>query len=359
MGFFDKLDKPVFLKETSDSEIYIKKLKELQPRATGSIRDKIDLELKLASIGKYGEDNVVFELKNSSMPMYVLRDIHLEADELSAQIDFIVITRKLNFFIECKNLIGNIHIDNKGNFIREYKYNRNTIKEGIYSPITQNQRHLDVYKRVLSLNSGFVKKIALDKFFDTMNKSIVVLANPKTILHAKYAKKEIKEQVVRADGLNQFIKDACDNSKLPGSNDKELEFIANSILNRHTPNRTDYSIKYEEILNTVGEAGKNVNKKGLQKQGAKLTNPERKITHGSVRVIENEELDKKLKEFRLNQSREENVPPYFIFNDSQMKDLTSKMPQSKKDLLEVSGFGEVKVEKYGDSILKILNEIRQ
>lgn len=37
-------------------------------------------------------------------------------------------------------------------------------------------------------------------------KSIVCLANPKTILNDKYAKKEVKEKVVRADQLIAHIK---------------------------------------------------------------------------------------------------------------------------------------------------------
>ena len=39
-----------------------------------------------------------------------------------------------------------------------------------------------------------------------------------------------------------------------------------------------------------------------------------------------------------------------------MNDLLQKSPKSKEDLLKVSGFGNVKVEKYGDRILEILNK---
>ena len=35
---------------------------------------------------------------------------------------------------------------------------------------------------------------------------MVVLANPKTVLNAKYAPKVIREQVIRADGLIDYIK---------------------------------------------------------------------------------------------------------------------------------------------------------
>lgn len=41
-----------------------------------------------------------------------------------------------------------------------------------------------------------------------------------------------------------------------------------------------------------------------------------------------------------------------------MMDLISKMPKSKEELQEISGFGKVKAEKYGDIILKILDENR-
>lgn len=57
------------------------------------------------------------------------------------------------------------------------------------------------------------------------------------------------------------------------------------------------------------------------------------------------ELFKKLKAFRLYQSRLENVKPYFIFNDMQMKDLIEKNLKNGEGLLKVSGFGKVKVEK--------------
>ena len=39
-----------------------------------------------------------------------------------------------------------------------------------------------------------------------------------------------------------------------------------------------------------------------------------------------------------------------------MLDLISKIPKTKVELMEVSGFGEVKSEKYGESILKIIKE---
>ncbi|MBS5950809.1 MAG: HRDC domain-containing protein, partial [Clostridium sp.] len=60
--------------------------------------------------------------------------------------------------------------------------------------------------------------------------------------------------------------------------------------------------------------------------------------------------------FRLQISRAENTKPYFIFSDKQMMGLIYRMPKNKVELKEVSGFGDVKIERYGDALLKIINE---
>lgn len=49
-------------------------------------------------------------------------------------------------------------------------------------------------------------KMLVDRYFDENYKSIVVLANPKTYLNYKFAKKEVKDKVIRADQLIDFIK---------------------------------------------------------------------------------------------------------------------------------------------------------
>ena len=72
--------------------------------------------------------------------------------------------------------------------------------------------------------------------------------------------------------------------------------------------------------------------------------------------IEENDIFKELRAYRLNKSREENIKAYFIYNDNQLKDLISKMPKSKEELQLVAGFGEKKADKYGDDILKIVSK---
>ena len=77
MGIFTKTIGPVFLKETSDVDTYIKKLQELLLKAEGENINVIQKQLNIANAGKYGESNIAFELKNSGMDMYILHDITL------------------------------------------------------------------------------------------------------------------------------------------------------------------------------------------------------------------------------------------------------------------------------------------
>ena len=133
MGLFSKPE-VIILKDSNDAKTYLDKLKTLQPSAFGDLQDQIQKEIAITQAGIAGEENILFELKHSNMDMVVLHDIYIETqDGLGAQIDFIVVTSKIIFLIECKNLVGNIEIDSNGAFMRTITYGRAKQKEGIYS----------------------------------------------------------------------------------------------------------------------------------------------------------------------------------------------------------------------------------
>ena len=64
----------------------------------------------------------------------------------------------------------------------------------------------------------------------------------------------------------------------------------------------------------------------------------------------------KLKELRLTIAREENMPPYIIFNDKTLIDMCVKLPTVKSEMLNVSGVGENKYSKYGERFLAVIKE---
>ncbi len=70
------------------------------------------------------------------------------------------------------------------------------------------------------------------------------------------------------------------------------------------------------------------------------------------------DLFEKLRELRLRIAREENMPPYIIFSDRTLTDMAAKAPMNKAEMLEVSGVGENKFAKYGESFLAVTAEYR-
>lgn len=345
MELFTKKIGTVFLKETSDVQEYIEKMEHLKVRASDEVKQKIERQISYAKYGETGEKNIAFQLKSSGIDMYVLHDIFLTYNDIPAQIDYLVITRKHIYVIECKNLYGNIEIDNKGAFIRHFQVDGEWKKEGMESPITQNERHLLVLKELRKSSKGksFFKKLFQNDFSNTY-KSLVVLANPKTILNDRYAKKEIKQIVIRADQLISYIKATDEAEKSNKISTDEMYQLAQFYLAQNQPKKTDYTLRYENMVSQIQEDEENT-EPYYEQENENLTQEENTA-----------ELIKQLKAFRLKQSRKENMKPYYIFNDAQMMDLIEKNPQSKEELQQVSGFGAVKVEKYGDSILEILNK---
>ena len=59
-----------------------------------------------------------------------------------------------------------------------------------------------------------------------------------------------------------------------------------------------------------------------------------------------------LKELRNQLAREENVPAYIIFSDATLQELATYLPGEMEELKQISGFGEVKIQRYGASFLE-------
>ena len=63
-----------------------------------------------------------------------------------------------------------------------------------------------------------------------------------------------------------------------------------------------------------------------------------------------------LKLWRTSQASRESVPPYCVFSDKTLMEIARARPQNSDDLLEVSGVGPGKLEKYGEDVLQITSE---
>lgn len=67
--------------------------------------------------------------------------------------------------------------------------------------------------------------------------------------------------------------------------------------------------------------------------------------------MEDNELFDMLRELRKNLSKEEGVPPYVIFPDSTLREMSEKLPADETTMLDIKGVGSLKFEKYGDVFL--------
>lgn len=330
----EKLNNPFFYKASSDAEKYLEQLQEFKETAPANVKTQVEQDIRMLSYGIAGEKNVAFELNNSHIPMLVLHDLHIEFEELTAQIDYLIITKKFVMIIECKNLIGNIEVRNNGEFIRTTEYKGRLKKEGIYSPVTQVTRHLELIRQArLSLRNNFITKALFEKMFYENYKTVVVLANPKTIVNMKYAKKEVKERIIRCDQLIEHIK-KVGQEKAEIYKEKDMYELADYFLSLHTPTTVDYTKKYltEESESSVAE------------------------TPQMIDNIEETPLYKELKRYRLETSKAEDIKAYFIFNNLQMNDLINARPKTLDELNKIPGFGDVKCQKYGNAILEIIKK---
>ncbi|MEP7212471.1 MAG: DNA helicase RecQ [Acidobacteriota bacterium] len=67
------------------------------------------------------------------------------------------------------------------------------------------------------------------------------------------------------------------------------------------------------------------------------------------------ELFDRLRAVRTTLARSENVPPYVVFSDVTLVEMSTYLPQNEVEMLRISGVGDLKMEKYGD---RFLSEIR-
>ena len=67
-----------------------------------------------------------------------------------------------------------------------------------------------------------------------------------------------------------------------------------------------------------------------------------------------------LRALRTRLAKEENVPAYVIFSNATLTDMAAKAPRTEAELLEVSGVGQVKADRYGRQFLdEIARHIQQ
>ena len=331
---FNPFRETAFLKEDSTIDTDLVKLKEIRDKVKN--KSEIDKDIKLIELGVKGEAEIAFELKNANLGLVVLRDITLEFQGNKAQIDYVIVSKGFTYFVECKNLIGNIYIDNNGQFTREYNYNGKKIKEGIYSPYTQAVRHKEIFRNIwLNSHNSFVKLLVGSSFDNNWYKPLVVLSNSKALLYDKYAPKNIRDCTIRVDQLVSYIeKDLSNYDKDLLANKKRMYSLAQSFLDLNVTNNTSFASKYINELESSDNATLEVK--------AVVNDPYK------------DELKSKLTNYRKNKSLKMNIPAYYIFTNDEYDKIIELRPKTIEELGKI--ISPIKVKCHGKEIIDLISK---
>ncbi len=86
---------------------------------------------------------------------------------------------------------------------------------------------------------------------------------------------------------------------------------------------------------------------------------------GNIRRVKRsevpEERDENFEAFRklrLQIATKADLPAYMVFSDKTLQALASRLPQTREEMLEVNGIGEVKYERYGEAFLELSRELQ-
>ncbi|SFV50521.1 ATP-dependent DNA helicase RecQ [hydrothermal vent metagenome] len=86
----------------------------------------------------------------------------------------------------------------------------------------------------------------------------------------------------------------------------------------------------------------------------KRVKKQKKITYFDDYEVE---IFEKLRVLRKEIATKNKVPPYVVFSDKTLKELSNIMPTNREEMLEVHGVGTVKFERYGKAFLELIEEI--
>ena len=322
LDIFDKFRDAIILKEDCELERKVKYLEELKNKNPNN--KNITQQLYMAQKGLEGENEIIYQLKKSNIGMFILHDVNLVYEDLKAQIDFIVITPWCCYFIECKNLIGNISVNEKGDFIREYSFKGHKVKKGMESPYRQVQAQRDVYKKIWLKLQGKLKGFLFERNFESFHRVLVVAANGENILNTKYAPKEMKNNIIKADALIRKLEYDRDHSDRDlWDNKKSMEQWANHFIKLNVEKEEKFENVFEDCEDKVESSNTDI-------------------------------LKERLIEFRKKRSKEKNIPAYYVFNNDELERILEITPKTFEDLKNSKILNDVKVNSHGKEIISII-----
>ena len=337
-------EKIVIFKANDTLNNNIKNLMNKQKTESSALKNNaLNYQILLFKIGELGESKVLDELKYSFYPMHIIKDISINIGEFHCQIDFLIITKKSMYLIECKNNGANLKIDSTGSFylVKEGKKNR------IFSVLNQIERQKMILEQ-------------LDFDVDIKNiHPIIVYANEETGIEIEDENILRGIDVINLDRLNSLIREKEKDLEEIYS-EEEIEKIKNKLLDPILKN-SDYveenSKKWDEFELKM-QLEKNINeKKALEKIAERNSTKSIKENNDGSK-ISRDEFGEILEKYLIRKSEKLGVTTASLMTEMMKDEVLEKMPTTVAQLSKLLVSNSVFFHKISSDLLSMINNIK-
>ena len=190
----------MLIKDADDHGKRLALLESLQdePSLNRAQRDWLNSQIWALRMGMSGERNAAHYIDHyykDSQNLAVIHDLRLEMEDETAQIDHLIISRGLIFYLlETKNFSGNLSINAHGEFTVHYSSG----SKGIPSPLEQSKRHEKVLSKWLERLGISGRLGSKPQFFHA------VLIDPRGTIQRPAAGTFDSSNVVKADQFDAW-----------------------------------------------------------------------------------------------------------------------------------------------------------
>ena len=337
-------EKIVIFKANDTLNNNIKNLMNKQKTESSALKNNaLNYQILLFKIGELGESKVLDELKYSFYPMHIIKDISINIGEFHCQIDFLIITKKSMYLIECKNNGANLKIDSTGSFylVKEGKKNR------IFSVLNQIERQKMILEQ-------------LDFDVDIKNiHPIIVYANEETGIEIEDENILRGIDVINLDRLNSLIREKEKDLEEIYS-EEEIEKIKNKLLDPILKN-SDYveenSKKWDEFELRM-QLEKNINEKKALEKIAERNSTKSIKENSDGSKISRDEFGEILEKYLIRKSEKLGVTTASLMTEMMKDEVLEKMPTTVAQLSKLLVSNSVFFHKISSDLLSMINNIK-
>lgn len=214
--------------------IAIRKLKAIQGRLLQS-HPKYELiseNIAKRMAGYNGEQSLDYHLSFLDEKTFqIIHDVRLFDGKHYFQIDTLILSRKLIYLVEVKNITGTLFFDNQ---FHQLIRTQNNTKEAFPDPLLQIERQCNQLNKWLKLH----------KFKNLQIVDLVVISSPRTILETFPNNEKIHQKVIHSAKLPFKIKYFEESQEKNLLTENQLNKLSKHIIEKHTPGNTDFLAVY-------------------------------------------------------------------------------------------------------------------